>query len=359
MKVTKWSTHPGELTVSQQQAEQTPTAVSSESDSVAGEPAVSASGDAQNKPVAVSAPEPLVESATIVPDHEVPGANQPVNVKASKTHETKVELHKADTKPAAELPKGKLLIMSPGDRTWREPKAGLKSSFEGSGKRRLSALAAVAALGIIAGAFGSALATGGMTRIADAGAATSPSGNAALEAAVARIDADIVALKAGLEQTSKAGVSQFNKTSDRLERIEKAQAEPTAKLAKLSEAVEKLRATQQLAPAAAVTTAAATPKDVTGSITLPQGAAPLPMPAAPATVAAATPKTEVGRLPTVDGWSLADVGYGGALIRNQNRRGVYEVYAGDFIPGLGRIDAIRKQDGHWVVVTSKGLIVAR
>ena len=63
------------------------------------------------------------------------------------------------------------------------------------------------------------------------------------------------------------------------------------------------------------------------------------------------------RLPSVDGWKLADVGYGGALI--ENHRGTYEVYAGDFIPGLGRIDAIRKQDGHWVVVTSKGLIVSR
>jgi hypothetical protein len=38
---------------------------------------------------------------------------------------------------------------------------------------------------------------------------------------------------------------------------------------------------------------------------------------------------------------------------------VYEVYAGDAVPGLGRVDAIRKQDGRWVVVTSKGLIVAR
>ena len=127
--------------------------------------------------------------------------------------------------------------------------------------------------------------------------------------------------------------------------------------------VEKLRTAQQAASTAAVTTAAATPKetskDVTGSIAPPPGAAPLP--AAPATVAAAaaTPKSEVGRLPTVDGWYLADVGYGGALIRNQNRRGTYEVYAGDFIPGLGRIDAIRKQDGHWVVVTSKGLITSR
>ena len=68
-------------------------------------------------------------------------------------------------------------------------------------------------------------------------------------------------------------------------------------------------------------------------------------------------KTEVGRLPTVEDWVLQDVADGGALI--EGRQGIYEVYAGDVVPGLGRIDAIRRQDGRWVVVTSKGLIVAR
>jgi len=338
MKVTKWSIHSGELTVSEQ-AEPTP----ADAGSNAGEEILSAAPETQA--AAVSAPEPVVEQAAIAPDHEAPKAE-------------------TGARPKAELAAGKLLIMSPGDHAWHEPKAAPETVSTGRGNRRLSAMAAVVALATVAGALGGALATTGlMPHVADAGVATSPSGNPALEAAVARIDQDIMALKAGLEQTSRAGVSQFNKTSDRLERIEKAQAEPAARLAKLSEAVEKLRTAQQPAPAAAMTTAAATPKeiskDVTGSITPPPGAAPLP--AAPATVAAAaaTPKTEVGRLPTVDGWFLADVGYGGALIRNQNRRGVYEVYAGDFIPGLGRIDAIRKQDGHWVVVTSKGLIVAR
>ena len=344
--------------MSEQQAEQTP----ADDGSAAGEGAISASLDAQNQPAAVSAPEPVVESPSIAPDHEAPVADQPAKVEASKADETKVELHKADvkadTKADAELPKGKLLIMSPGDRAWHGPKAALKSSTERQGKRRLSAMAAVVALAAVAGALGGALATSGMTHVADAGAATTPQGNPALDVAVARIDAEIVALKAGIEQTSKAGVSQFNKTSDRLERIEKAQAEPAAKLAKLSEAVEKLRVTQQLAPAAAVTTASATPRDITGSITPPTGVAPLPAPAVPATTEAATPKAEVGRLPTLDDWHLADVGYGAALIQNR-RRGTYEVYAGDFIPGLGRIDAIRKQDGHWVVVTSKGLIAAR
>ena len=85
-------------------------------------------------------------------------------------------------------------------------------------------------------------------------------------------------------------------------------------------------------------------------------------PPATTTAAAATPqvlpaKPEIGRLPTVEGWVLRDVGNGGALI--ENRRGVYEVYTGDPVPGLGRVDAIRRQDGRWVVVTSKGLIVAR
>ena len=59
----------------------------------------------------------------------------------------------------------------------------------------------------------------------------------------------------------------------------------------------------------------------------------------------------------VDGWALRDVGNGGALI--EGRGGIYEVYAGDPVPGLGRVHAIRKQDGRWVVVTSKGLIVSR
>ncbi len=336
--------------MSEQQAEQTPV----DAGSVAGEPTASTALDAQDRPTAAS--DPVVESTVVAPDHAAPSVDKTSKDEPLKVRAPQVDFYKADAEPKSELARDKLLIMSASEGVWHEPKAASTSSSEGRGKRRLSAMAAVVALATIAGALGGALATGGMTHVADVSAATSPTGNPALEAAVARIDADILALKAGLEQTSKTGMAQFNKTTDRLERIEKAQAEPAAKLAKLSEALEKLRTAQQAAPAAAVTTAAVTQKDVTGSVTPPPGAAPLPVPAAPATVAA-TSKPEAGRLPTVDGWYLADVGYGGALI--QNRRGTYEVYAGDFVPGLGRIDAIRKQDGHWVVVTSKGLIVAR
>jgi hypothetical protein len=197
----------------------------------------------------------------------------------------------------------------------------------------------------LAGAFGGALATAGLTQLASEDA--TPSDNHALEASIARIDSDILALKASIEHTSKLGMSQFNKTSERLDKVEKAQAEPAAKLAKLSETVDKLRAAPAVAPVP-VAAAPAAAKEVTGSIS---------PSAASAQASTTAPKVEVGRLPTVEGWILRDVANGGALI--EGRQGVYEVYAGDPVPGLGRVDAIRRQDGRWVVVTSKGLIVAR
>ena len=55
---------------------------------------------------------------------------------------------------------------------------------------------------------------------------------------------------------------------------------------------------------------------------------------------------------------LRDVFNGGAMIQSP-RNGILEVIPGDNVPGLGRIDGIRRQDGRWVVVTSRGLIVAR
>jgi hypothetical protein len=167
---------------------------------------------------------------------------------------------------------------------------------------------------------------------------------------VARLDAEIVALKAGLEHNSKTTTGQLNKASDRLDKVEKAQAEPAAKLAKLSETVDKLRAAQ------------ASDDDGCRRAGRRKGHYRLDTAAgcgrsAACARTAAPPKPEVARLPTVEGWILRDVANGSALI--ESRRGMYEVYAGDPIPGLGRVDAIRKQDGRWVVVTSKGLIVAR
>jgi hypothetical protein len=336
--------------------EQEPEQTSGEPTSPSAGPAVLHSSDAPGEPVASSALEAVqepalapadIESPSLAPESlapesliaeqgaatEMPGAEAPKADAAA--HAPSFDTAEAD---APHVP-GSIIMMSSGDRAWAdgetasEPEAGQSQGM--LGKRRIAALAAVVALAVMAGALGGALATIALTQ--GAGDKLATVSDHALEAAVARIDSDILALKAGVEHASKLGMSQFNKTSDRLDKLEKAQAEPAAKIAKLSEAVDKLRA----APAtAAAATAAA--KDVTGSVSPP---------------ATTTPKTEVGRLPTVEGWVLRDVAQGGAMI--ESRRGIYEVYAGDEVPGLGRIDAIRRQDGRWVVVTSKGLIVAR
>jgi hypothetical protein len=299
-----------------------------------------------------------IEAPSIAPDHEAPPKPDPVKPDPIKIEPPRIEVPKFEAKvePKAETksePKpGKLIVMAPAERSWdREefaPHVKADEQRETGGKRRLSAMAAVVAIAASVGAISGALATAGMMHFASP-APAQVADTSALESSVARIDADVVALKANVEHTSKTGLGQFNRTNDRLDKLEKAQAEPMAKIAKLSETVDKLRATPPAAPAQA---AAAVPaRETTGSI------APTQVATAAAAPAPAAPKTEVGRLPTVEGWVLRDVSNGGALI--EGRGGLYEVYAGDPIPGVGRVDAIRRQDGRWVVVTSKGLIVAR
>jgi hypothetical protein len=346
------------LTVSEQQAEQ----ISGEPGSLGAGPAVSPSSETPSAPVTASMPEPVSEPASGSVEVESPKLvpEQGATAQAPEVHVFKADAHESEPEAAKEMAKetgkadapripGKIMIMSSADHDWAHDDVSSEPEAEPSqgmfGKRRIAALAAVVVLAALAGALGGALATAGLTHVASDDIAAS--GNRALEASIARIDSDILSLKASLEHTSKIGMSQFNKTSDRLDKVEKAQAEPAAKLAKLSEAVDKLRATPAPAPSPVAAAAPAAPKEVTGSVT----------PPAAAQASATLPKAEVGRLPTVEGWILRDVANGGALI--EGRQGVYEVYAGDPVPGLGRVDAIRRQDGHWVVVTSKGLIVAR
>jgi len=342
--------------VSEQQAEQT-----------SGEHAVSPSSDTQAQLVPTSWQEKLRETANVESPDLAPEQGDTPKVDASKVEAPKVEVPKLEVPkadapkaeaaksdiPKAEAPKpdaprvpGKVLIMSSGDRAWTDddaagPEVESEKGQGMLGKRRIAAMAAVVALAAMAGALGGALATAGFVHFAADEKATP--GNPSLEASVAKIEADLLNLKVSVEHTTKMGMSQFNKTSDRLDRVEKAQAEVPAKLARLSDAVEKLRAAAPV-PVAAAPAAA---KDITGSISSP----------ATTPAAADAPKVEVARLPTVEGWVLREASNRVALI--ESRRGIYEVYPGDPVPGLGKVDAIRKQDGRWVVVTSKGLIVAR
>lgn len=218
-----------------------------------------------------------------------------------------------------------------------------------SSTARMLAIAAMIAVGITVGAVGGTMATSGLGKLlaADDG----KSSTHALEEHITRLESEVAALRADADKATKTTATARARFNDRLDKLEKAQAEPNAKIAKLNDAVEKLRSAPPPAPPAPVAAApaptpapvAAVPaKEVTGSI----GKSETP-----------APKPDVARLPTVDGWHIVDVAAGGATI--EGRQGIFEVYPGDPVPGLGRVDAVRKQDGRWTVVTSRGLIVAR
>ena len=90
---------------------------------------------------------------------------------------------------------------------------------------------------------------------------------------------------------------------------------------------------------------------------------PLPIPAPGPTLAAAAPDAtgsiatkQQDKPPVVAGWYLRDVFDGRALV--ESRYGLYEIGPGAPLPGVGRVETIKRQDGRWVVVTPKGLIVS-
>ncbi len=235
-----------------------------------------------------------------------------------------------------------------------KPEKETSAAFMVAGRRGTPALAAMLLAAVLAGGIGGAFATMAFLHGSTAQpTAAATENDPALSASVARIDSDVATLKAGLEQTNQTSLVELNKAADRLDKLEKAQGELAAKVAKptelqkLSDAVERLRSAQASAAAQA------TAKETTNSIAPAHVASVAP--AAP--VQTVAPKPDVSKPKIVEGWVLRNVGRGGALI--EGRDGLYEVYAGDPVPGLGKIDAIRRQDGRWVVVTSRGLVVSR
>src|SRR6266849_4398733 len=197
--------------MSEQMAEQT----SDESGSLK---AALSSLETPSTPFAVPAKESVpettnVDSPKLSPEQGGPGKTRkvdPAKADAPKAEAPKAEAPKPDAPADARRMPGSITIMSAGDRAGSAPAAEQGSGM--FGKRRLAALAAVVALAAVAGALGGALATTDLGH--SPGDAATTAGNSALEASVARIDADIAALKASVEHAAKADTAQFSKTSD-------------------------------------------------------------------------------------------------------------------------------------------------
>ncbi len=174
----------------------------------------------------------------------------------------------------------------------------------------------------------------------NAAPAAAPADPATFIASFDRVNRELATLKASIDGSAKQSNTQIAKIADRMDRAEKAQADTGAKLARTAESLDRLD--RRLAATAA--------GDVTGSL-----------PAGPGdrSAALADPKRAAPAQPAIlEGWVLRDVFNGAAMIQTP-RNGILEVIPGDTLPGIGRIEGVRRQDGRWVVVTSRGLIVSR
>jgi gas vesicle protein len=151
----------------------------------------------------------------------------------------------------------------------------------------------------------------------------------ALRGVITQLSSEVASLKASVETSAKTANAQMARIADRVDRAEKAQAEPASRVLKLSEMLERIeRRTASAAPAAS--------PETTGSIAVKQDDRPA----------------------VVNGWVLREAFRGGAIVEN-DRMGIFEVVPGANLPGLGRVETIRRQDGRWVVVTPKGFIVSQ
>ena len=200
---------------------------------------------------------------------------------------------------------------------------------------RFALLAASLALAAGLGAVVGSLSASGLAHFSPVAAAAPKSGMAeanALQAVKAEL-AEFSALKASLDGTARNANSQFAKIVDRLDRVERAQIEPAAKIAHMAEAIDRLEKKNVMAAASAA-------PETTGAISNKQ-------PAAPAEA----------KLPDkiLENWVVQDVRRGRALVEN-SYGGVFAVAAGSTLPGLGVVESIKRQDGQWVVVTARGVI---
>jgi len=194
---------------------------------------------------------------------------------------------------------------------------------------RFALLAATIAIAAAVGSFAGSLTGAGVGRLVPEAA---PSANTADAGSILRAVkselAELSAMKSNLDGSIRNANTQFVAIAERLDRVERAATNPAAQLAHIADAVDRLNKIN------------ATP-ETTGSI-------------APMTTPPAEPKI-VDRI--VEDWVVQDVHGDRALVEGRNGS-LFEVGAGSILPGVGRVEAVKRQDGQWVVVTARGVITS-
>ena len=215
------------------------------------------------------------------------------------------------------------------------------SGAPSSRSSRFALLAASVSIAAAIGSFAATLAAVGIGHINTAsvasasapepitGTADASSVAKALKAQLAELNA----MKSSLDSATHYANAQFNSISDRLEKVEHAQTDP-AQLAHIADGVDRLTRLNTSVP------------ETTGSIMPPASSAP----------AAAPPPAEPKITDRIlEDWVLEDVHGDRALVASRYG-GEFLVMPGSVLPGAGHVDAVKRQDGQWVVVTARGLI---
>jgi hypothetical protein len=220
-----------------------------------------------------------------------------------------------------------------GEAAKEEPSAAAAPSAQPR-SWRFAMLAATIALAAAVGSFVGSLTGAGVERLVPEAA---PSANSADASSILRAMkselAELSAMKSNLDGSIRNANTQFVAIAERLDRVERAATNPAAQLAHIADAVDRLNKINA-AP------------ETTGSIA--------PMTTAPMTTPPAEPKI-VDRI--VEDWVVQDVHGDRALVEGRNGS-LFEVGAGSILPGVGRVEAVKRQDGQWVVLTARGVITS-
>jgi hypothetical protein len=222
---------------------------------------------------------------------------------------------------ATEIPQGEKASETAGA-------SGASSSRSG----RFALLAASVSIAAAVGSFAATLAITGFDHATPASGPVVAQNNGAPETKSSKELAELSAIKSALDNAGRSVNAQFAAISQRLEKVEHTQVDPS-QLAHISDTVDRL------------TRLNAAP-ETTGSIASPS----LPPAAAPS--APAEPKVTDRVL---EDWVVEDVHGNRALVASRYG-GEFLVMPGSMLPGPGHVDAVKRQDGQWVVITAKGVI---
>lgn len=167
---------------------------------------------------------------------------------------------------------------------------------------------------------------------------------AQLRKQVSGVSENLDGLRTAVDQSSKATNDRFGRFAENLDRIERVSSSSTAKLDKLAQGQTQAQAqVQAQAPATVASQPASQAMPMMASVAAPE-------------VTGSVPPSERSSAPrkVVKGWSVRQAYEGIAILQSPN--GVVEVVLGQQVPGLGRIEEIRNENGRLVVESSGGVI---